>query len=95
MVNISFVVEEPHFGDPKHTCHIPKLGEQVPYMLTVLHPEEMDKDFVSGKPIVLFALVHVLVICVFHLKSCVIVNPHFRGPYSQKCKKPQSYLFFS
>ena len=29
--------------DPKHSCHIPKRGEQVSYMLPLLHPEDIDK----------------------------------------------------
>ena len=64
-----FLVEEPGLGDPKHSCHIPKRGEQVPYMLPLLHPEDVDKDFVSGNH-VLLAVVHMLLIRVFHLKSC-------------------------
>ena len=31
---------------PKHNCNIPELGEQILYMLPLLHPEDIDKEFV-------------------------------------------------
>ena len=41
-------------------------------MLSLLHPEDIDKDFVSGTKISI-CLSTQAAICVFHLKSCVIV----------------------
>ena len=50
-------------------------------MLPLLHPEDIDKDFVSGNKefsiFFLFALVHMLLVCVFHLKSCVVVTHRY------------------
>ena len=44
-------------------------------MLPLEHPEDIDKDFTDlRKPRVLFAFVHMLLICVFQLKSCAIVT---------------------
>ena len=51
-----FLLEEPHLGDPKHNCYIPKPDEQILYMLSLLPTEDIDIYFVSGNQVLYLPL---------------------------------------
>ena len=61
-------------------------------MLPLEHPEDIDKDFI----LVLFAFIHMLLICVFQLKSCVIVTLRYltESTFSRTVPSTSTYNVF-
>ena len=70
-----FLFEEPYPRVPKHSCHILRANKS-PICSLFYILRTFTKVHIR-KPRVLFALVHMLLICVFHLTSCVIVTPRY------------------
>ena len=62
-------------GGPRPSFHTPRLDAPYLYKLLPSHFGGQEKRVRLKKPSVLLALVQILLICVFHFKSFVIVTP--------------------